>query len=621
MAITHPHTVRCSCGETFTAYLADAVNVQRRPATRDEILAGTFHRTRCRACGRETTIEKEFSYVDFARGSLYRVKPRQERDRWQADSAALETDADKVPDALAPRAKRTLRVIYGLSELREKLLVENARLDDRMLEVLKALVLRDHPFLLQRPRLRMALTDLSDKAFTFTASFDHGAEAFRLALPRRVIDDVKRREVEVRRAVDGAHPRARLFDLDRDHWVNHWRWSPQTWALAELRRVADALRAGRPPDPKSRDFRAMLRGLPRGKNLPRDAKQRLGELQAWAQRAKQQRLQDQLFELRFGIALDDDWALNRDERDISILWNVLSALPDLNVEGNVALDALELAPGEGGGWYEPWSHDIYIGSTELASREGLEDVLRHEVGHAVHERFTKKVDAWLRDEFGWESFPATADGIDAWVKRMGGWGSLDAGERREVRDALVTALGPGSRWRPGPEPRLPAGHPWHRADFGPRLAYERTGEDWFTRCGEWYTRGGKAFFLNYYYATFTVVDAATITLIKKMPSRYAAMSPFEFFAELYALYYDLDDPKRPVIPKRVTKWLDENIGVAEQGDLAPAHRSGGTRRRRPAGPPRRKRPTEPTRSRPTRSKGPGRATAARRAKRTQRSGR
>jgi hypothetical protein len=39
------------------------------------------------------------------------------------------------------------------------------------------------------------------------------------------------------------------------------------------------------------------------------------------------------------------------------------------------------------------------------------------------------------------------------------------------------------------------------------------------------------------------------------------MSHFEFFAEVYALYYDLDDPQRPAIPADVAQWLDDHIGA------------------------------------------------------------
>lgn len=66
--------------------------------------------------------------------------------------------------------------------------------------------------------------------------------------------------------------------------------------------------------------------------------------------------------------------------------------------------------------------------------------------------------------------------------------------------------------------------------------------------------------MNYWYRAFIVVNESTLELVSKMPSSYAAMSHFEFFAELYALYYDMDDPLRENIPDSVTAWLAENIG-------------------------------------------------------------
>ena len=63
-----------------------------------------------------------------------------------------------------------------------------------------------------------------------------------------------------------------------------------------------------------------------------------------------------------------------------------------------------------------------------------------------------------------------------------------------------------------------------------------------------------------WYAGFMVVDTAAVNLVAKMPDNYAAMSHFEFFAEMYALYYDYDDPKRKVIPASFAKRFDDNVG-------------------------------------------------------------
>ena len=48
----------------------------------------------------------------------------------------------------------------------------------------------------------------------------------------------------------------------------------------------------------------------------------------------------------------------------------------------------------------------------------------------------------------------------------------------------------------------------------------------------------------------------------RMPDPYAAMSPAEFFAELYALVYDLDDPQRAQLPPDVKAWMQAKLGAA-----------------------------------------------------------
>ncbi|MDQ4134964.1 MAG: hypothetical protein M3158_02140, partial [Pseudomonadota bacterium] len=262
--------------------------------------------------------------------------------------------------------------------------------------------------------------------------------------------------------------------------------------------------------------------------------------------------------------LEDDWSQNADPHDIDTLWDLLKDLPDTNVEGNTKIREIQLGIGESGGFYQPGTNDISIGSAMLTHREAFEDVVRHEVGHAVHEMRTPLIDGWLAERFGWQTFGRTDSEIDRWVELMGGWGDLTSRQRRDVRDALRTALGHGSSWQPGPTPTLTPGHPWYDADFGPRLAFERTGANWYSNHNVWYRAGGKAFFLNYWYRTFVAVSEETLDLVSRMPDPYAAMSHYEFFAELYALHYDVEDD-RTAIPDDVAQWLDANIGAPEPG--------------------------------------------------------
>lgn len=582
MAVFHPHKVKCVCGEPLVAQLADSINTKRVPQWRERILQGRLHKARCSVCGREMTVEKPFYYTDATRKSFFKVLPRGERHRWRQASEELEVASALVPDDIWNQEQRSLRVVFGLDELREKLVAEDAGLDDRILELLKVLLVYEHPVLLRRARLRLMLEAVTDSVLRFRAAYEHHPQRFSIAMPRALAGELSSRRGELEAWVHNAHKREPIFELS-DHWVNMWRWSPQPSALAQLKACAAQIRDGEQVATGSKAFRRMLKGLPRGNHLPSWAKKDLRELFEFSKQNDLQQLEEALFEIRFGIELENDWADNKDPDDIDTLWQLLKDLPATNVEGNTRIHEILLDDNEGGGWYSPESHDIAIGSEELVEREGFGGVIRHEVGHAVHELNEKLVDHWLGERFGWQTFSANAAGINAWVKLMGGWGDVTTSQRAQVREYLLTALGSGDSWGPGPTPSVPKGHPWHRPEFGPRLAFEKSGTDWYGNFKTWHRSGKHAFFLNYWYATLMAVDVSCLDLISKMPDDYAAMSHSEFFAELYALHYDLGNPKRAKIPADVGKWLDKHIGAAKANAPRPARprpkREGRTRPR------------------------------------------
>lgn len=558
MAVYHPVNVTCTCGSSFRANLARSVNAGRTPAVREQILRGEFHRVICSTCGRRNAAEPPFFYTDLSRNAVYFVRPRGERFTHRDHSKRLDLAAADVPADLASSDVRQLRVLYGLDELREKLVAQNAGIDDRVVELLKIFLLQEHPFLLQKPRLLMHLLDVHAAAFDFVAYHQHHSDYFKMSLPRAQADDVLAREPELRTWVRKQHKNEDLFSLS-DHWVNFRRWTTRYSALDALRALTKQIEDGNKPKLNTASFRTMTQRLPRGTELPAWAKRDLRTVFDYAKAGKFEKAEDALFEVRFGFALDDEWSRNSKPNDIDTIWQLLRSLPLSNIEGNTKIDAIKLDQGEGGGTYG--NDVIAIGEQELGHRERFEDVLRHEVGHAVHEQRDSIVTPWLQSRFGWLHIPSSDAGVDRWVKLMGGWGPLSPQQRKEVTQFLRQAAGPGGQWNSGPQPNPPAAHPWWSKNFGPRLAFEQSGrEDWFVNFQNWYRVGDKAFALNYWYSAFMVVDAATLDLIAKMPDNYAAMSYWEFFAETYALYYDYDDQERSVIPKDVAKWLNENIG-------------------------------------------------------------
>ncbi|MGA9772208.1 MAG: CpXC domain-containing protein [Blastocatellia bacterium] len=560
MAVFHPQTVRCVCGNSLVVQLADSINVKRSPESRDRILRGELHKAACPVCGRHMTVEKPFYYTDLTRNTFFKVLPRGERHMWKKASRELDAAISLIPDAVTPAKGRTLRVIFGMDELREKLIAQDIELDDRFLELFKVLLVYEHPILLRWSRLRLALEAVTDDGLEFSASYEHNQRQFRLVLPGRLIRELAERPDEVRGWVKNAHRNSDIFEAP-DHWVNMWRWSPQPSALDRLKSYAEHLRAGEDIDTKATAFKQMLSGLPHGNHLPGWAKRDLRSLFVYAKAKGLQTLEDTLFEIRFGFELENDWSVNEDVNDIDTLWMLLKDLPDTNVEGNTKIREILLDEGVNGGFYRPLSNDIHIGSDTLENQERFEDIVRHEVGHAVHEQWGDLVNDWLTSRFGWRIFGTTDDEINQWISLMGGWGNLTTAQQADVRDALRTVLGSGNSWDPGPTPGLSSGHPWYQEHFGPRLAVRKTGAYWYQNYRTWHRANGKAFFLNYWYRTFMAVDAATLDLVANMPDEYASMSHYEFFAELYALNYDLDDPQRAVIPDDVSQWLANNIGA------------------------------------------------------------
>lgn len=565
MGVFHEIKVACACGHAFVADAARSVNVRRNPAVRVEILNGSFHRVKCPACNELLTIERPFYYSDAQRGAVFLVLPRGERLNHTRDGQRITAQQQACRLINRGKTPRQLRVVYGLDELREKLVAQDAGLDDRHVELLKLFVLQEHPFLMRMPRLQLVLREALATRLEFLAYHHNQPRSYSVHVSRFLADSFLAQRQEVRRWADGARHHEPLFAAER-RWVNFRRWTTRYSALDDLRTFADAVRAGGEVDLASATFITMCDQLPRAASLSTEAKADLQTLFEYARKRDDSTAQDRIFEVRYGIRLEDEWGANANKDDIDTIWNLLRNVPANNIEGNVHLKEIELIPG-GGGLYQ-WSGVVQIGSNELSRNERFEDVLRHEVGHAVHADKADLIDPWLTEKFGWQRFGRDSASVDAWIELMGGWdawGPLTASQRVEVANALVQALGNGSHWEPGPQPSFPAGHPWNRPGFGPRLAVEGSLAHWYGSFQNWYRVNGLAFFLNYWYAELLVVKASTLELIEKMPSRYAAMSHFEFFAELYSLHYDPDDPGRKVLKGETAAWMDANIGQAGMG--------------------------------------------------------
>jgi hypothetical protein len=137
------------CNTPVPFELVFSVAADRRPDLRDAILDGSFQRQACPSCGTTFRAEPEFIYMDIRRGQYIGVWPASKRPQWRDCAERTRDVFDSTLGAGATREAREIgnglqaRVVFGWAALVEKLLCQEAGINDGTLEVAKALVMRN----------------------------------------------------------------------------------------------------------------------------------------------------------------------------------------------------------------------------------------------------------------------------------------------------------------------------------------------------------------------------------------------------------------------------------------------------------------------------------------------
>ena len=140
-------------------------NAARTPELRDAAIAGTLNRPPCPACGKAHAASATLVYADPPRGHWISVALLDELARWgEIESAALVAFQTGLAStgANTPGAAR-VRIVFDLDELRERLVIWDAGLDDSVIECVKLLCLREQPDL-RGPRERIRLMRVTTTA-------------------------------------------------------------------------------------------------------------------------------------------------------------------------------------------------------------------------------------------------------------------------------------------------------------------------------------------------------------------------------------------------------------------------------------------------------------------------
>lgn len=168
-----------SCGQSWVrpvaTFLDAAADLDR---ARTELQHNRFQRFACPGCSQRAIAARPLRWCDrearlwvaMLPDTAERQWPRWERDvRTMAawDIAQDGTDASDL-------SGWTLRLVFGLQALREKLIAHREGLDDASLELLKLELLEAHPGLARKPTHRLRLADARENLLSFAAQDDKG---------------------------------------------------------------------------------------------------------------------------------------------------------------------------------------------------------------------------------------------------------------------------------------------------------------------------------------------------------------------------------------------------------------------------------------------------------------
>ncbi len=162
MSTWYSHELSCPrCEHPFSEMLAAGLHAKRIPQVRAQILQGELHQVSCPACASPLEIHRRIAYTDFDRFQWVEVAVPEERAEWQRVEAEALARFDRALTGAAPviqplRDQFAVRVVFDLDELRERLVIWDAGLDDGLVECLKLHCLAERPSLLaEQGRIRV----------------------------------------------------------------------------------------------------------------------------------------------------------------------------------------------------------------------------------------------------------------------------------------------------------------------------------------------------------------------------------------------------------------------------------------------------------------------------------
>ena len=198
MSIFRKVSVNCpACGAAVEFNAVFSVNVDRRQDLRDAVLDGTFQREDCPHCSKAFRLDPELTYVDVGRGQWIAAFPVAKQAQWRELEQNVRALFSKAYGEKASAVAREIgaglkaRLVFGWTALREKVYAADQGLDDVILELTKAAMVRglDHPPTGPGTELRLLSIEGDTLLVAWLNAADESAREL-LRVPRSLYDEI-----------------------------------------------------------------------------------------------------------------------------------------------------------------------------------------------------------------------------------------------------------------------------------------------------------------------------------------------------------------------------------------------------------------------------------------------
>ncbi|MCD7916987.1 MAG: CpXC domain-containing protein [Clostridiales bacterium] len=143
MAQRNTATLTCPiCKKDHEVPLWRKIDVQEKPDAKKALLEGTFFDFSCPDCGYESRLHYGSLYVDAALREMIYISETEEESVADAERAAAQLAQDS---SFYQKGDSLLRIVRSAEDLKEKLLIFENGLDDRLVEMCKGVALSQFP--------------------------------------------------------------------------------------------------------------------------------------------------------------------------------------------------------------------------------------------------------------------------------------------------------------------------------------------------------------------------------------------------------------------------------------------------------------------------------------------